>query len=116
MRVLANENVAHSVIHRLRELGHDVLSVKESMAGAEDLTVLARAVNEQRVLLTLDKDFGELAFRSKLSARCGVILIRITPRGRKQDARRITEILHGRKDWAGAFWVITDLRIRRRPL
>jgi predicted nuclease of predicted toxin-antitoxin system len=116
MRLLANENVAHSVIRQLRESGHDVLSVKESMAGADDRAVLARAVTEQRVLLTFDKDFGELAFRSKLSAQCGIILIRITPRGPKEDARRITDILLGRKDWTGAFWVITDLRIRRRPL
>jgi predicted nuclease of predicted toxin-antitoxin system len=116
MRLLANENVAQSVIRRLRESGHDVLSVKESMTGAEDRTVLARAVAEERVVLTLDKDFGELAFRSKLSARCGVILVRITPRGRERDALRITEILLGRNDWTGAFWVITDVRIRRRPL
>ncbi len=112
MHLLANENIAHSVIRRLRELGHDVLSVKESMIGAEDRAVLARAVMEQRVLLTFDKDFGELAFRSKLPARCGVILVRITPRGRQHDAHRITEILLGREDWTGAFWVITDLRIR----
>lgn len=68
------------------------------------------------MLLTFDKDFGELAFGSKLPARCGVILLRITPRGRQQDARRITEILLGRDDWTGAFWVVTDFRIRRRPL
>jgi predicted nuclease of predicted toxin-antitoxin system len=116
MRLLANENIAHSVVRRLRESEHDVLSVKESMTGADDRAVLARAVIEQRVLLTFDKDFGELAFRSKLSAHCGIILIRITPQGPKEDARRITDILLDRADWTGAFWVITDLRIRRRPL
>ncbi len=86
------------------------------MTGAEDRAVLARAVVEERVLLTFDKDFGELAFRSKLSGRCGVILVRITPQGRERDAIRITEILLSRKDWTGAFWVINEARIRRRPL
>ena len=45
MRLLTNENVALSVIRRLREVGHDVLSVKESMTGADDRAVLARPLS-----------------------------------------------------------------------
>jgi predicted nuclease of predicted toxin-antitoxin system len=116
MRLLANENIAPSVISGLRNVGHDVLSVKEPMAGANDQAVLERAVVEQRVLLTFDKDFGELAFRSRLPASCGVIFLRMTPEGRERDIQRILGVLLGRDDWTGAFWVITDRRIRKRPL
>jgi predicted nuclease of predicted toxin-antitoxin system len=116
MRLLANENIAPSVIRGLRNMGHDVLSAKESMSGANDRAVLTRAVAEQRVLLTFDKDFGELAFRSHLPASCGVILLRTTPQGREHDIQRILGVLVGRDDWTGAFWVIGDRRIRRRPL
>jgi len=68
------------------------------------------------VLLTFDKDFGELAFRSRLPASCGVILLRMTPEGRERDTQRIVDILRSRSDWTGAFWVVADRRIRKRPL
>ena len=87
MRLLANENMAASVVKGLRAAGHDVLSAKESIAGANDDAVLKRAISETRVLLTFDKDFGELAFRSELPASCGVILVRFIPKGRAGDRR-----------------------------
>jgi predicted nuclease of predicted toxin-antitoxin system len=116
MRFLANENIAPTVIRKLRESGHDILSAKESMRGCGDADVLARAVAEGRVLVTFDKDFGELAFRSRLPATCGVVLFRITPHGRQQDTNLVFQALQSRYDWAGAFWTVTDQRIRRRPL
>jgi hypothetical protein len=82
MRFLVNEHIPPTAVRRLRELGHDVLSVKENMAGSADSAVLARAAVEQRVLVTFDKDFGELAFRSRLPAGCGVILLRFAARPR----------------------------------
>jgi predicted nuclease of predicted toxin-antitoxin system len=82
MRFLANENITSSVTGGLRNAGHDVLAVKEMMAGAKDATILERAAVEKRVLLTCDKDLGELAFRIRLPAVCGIVLIRITPTSR----------------------------------
>jgi hypothetical protein len=116
MRFLANENIPPGAVGRLRDLGHDVLSVKESMTGSDDAAILARAVSEQRVLITFDKDFGELAFRSHLPASCGVILFRFTLRGRKRDVARVAETLLARDDRAGAFWTVTERRLRRRSL
>jgi predicted nuclease of predicted toxin-antitoxin system len=66
MLLLADENIASTTIEELRLLGHDVLSAKESMRSEPDIAILARAQSENRTVLTLDKDFGELAFRSKL--------------------------------------------------
>jgi predicted nuclease of predicted toxin-antitoxin system len=116
MLFLANENNPPTAIQRLRDAGHDVLSPSESMGGSRDREILARAVNDQWVLLTFDKDFGELAFRSRLPATCGVVLFRFTQRGREQDTSRVVETVQSRNDWSGAFWTIADRRIRRRPL
>ena len=83
MRFLANQNVPGPVVAALRERGHDVAWIKETMPGAEDPAVLALAQAEERVVVTSDTDFGELAFRSRLPAQCGVILIRLDWRTRE---------------------------------
>lgn len=116
MRLLVNENVTGTVIQELRQRGHDVLSVKESMRSETDAVILARAQAEQRIVVSHDKDFGELAFRSQLSATCGVILFRLSGSDRDADNARILEALESQSDWAGHFSVVTDDRIRMRPL
>ena len=62
MHIIANENVGGPVVETLRERGHNVVWVKETMRGARDEEVLARAQSDRRLVVTLDKDFGELAF------------------------------------------------------
>jgi predicted nuclease of predicted toxin-antitoxin system len=116
MRILANENIAGTVIRMLREHGHDMLSAKESMRSEPDEAVLARAQAETRLVVTQDKDFGELAFRWGLEASCGVILFRLSGSTPEQDNQRMIEVIEGRTDWAGQFAVVTDDRIRFRPL
>jgi predicted nuclease of predicted toxin-antitoxin system len=115
MDFLVNENVAATVIAGLRQRGHDVLSVKEIMRSEKDEVILARAQLEQRIVVTHDKDFGELAFRYALPAECGVILFRLTC-DRDTANARILETLDSRTDWAGHFCVVTDDRIRARSL
>lgn len=113
---LANENMPGSVIRHLRDAGHDVLSVKEVLRGADDVTVLSRAQRESRILLSQDKDFGELAFRVGLPAQCGVILFRLTGDDPAADQQRMTDVIESRADWAGMFSVADNLRVRMRPL
>jgi predicted nuclease of predicted toxin-antitoxin system len=116
MRFLANENVTATVIKGLRQRGDDVLSVKESMRSEHDDVILARAQAEQRIVLTHDKDFGELAFKSGLDSSCGIILFRLRGSDRDKDNQRILETLESRSDWPGHFAVVNDDRIRMRPL
>jgi predicted nuclease of predicted toxin-antitoxin system len=116
MRILANENVSATVIRVLRDRGHDVLSVKESLRGEKDPAILARAQAEQRLVVTHDKDFGELAFRVGLPAECGVILLRLAGDDPAADNQRALQAIEGRSDWAGHFSVVSDDRIRMRPL
>ncbi len=116
MHVIVNENVSATVIHELRDRGHDVVSVKESMRSAPDDAVLRRAAEENRLVVTHDKDFGTLAFRWGLPAASGVILLRLSGASPEADNQRILDILEQRTDWAGYFCVVTDDRIRVRPL
>ncbi|TDI45841.1 MAG: hypothetical protein E2P02_06415 [Acidobacteria bacterium] len=116
MRIIANENVSASVIAGLRAAGDDVLSVRESMRGQSNDAVLARARAERRLVLTHDKDFGELVFRFFLSAPGGVVLQRLAGSDPDSDNRRAIEARQSRTDWAGHFSVVTDDRIRMRAL
>lgn len=76
MRFLIDECTGPRVASWLREQGHDVVSVYESCRGASDEAILQRATTEGRVLITYDKDFGEMVFREK-QAHQGIILLRI---------------------------------------
>ena len=72
MNFVADENVSVAVINRLRSDGHEVWSASEHMAGAADPLVLQTAVRLGALLLTEDKDFGELVYR--LGAESGGVL------------------------------------------
>jgi predicted nuclease of predicted toxin-antitoxin system len=116
LKIAANENISRTTIYFLRKRGHDVLSIKEDMRGAEDEMILARAQAESRIVLTNDKDFGELAFRRRLPAACGVILLRLTGTNPESTNQRILEALDARADWAGHFALITNRQIKLRPI
>ena len=116
MRWIVDENVSGTVIHTLRDRGHDVLSVKESLRGVGDPHILARAQAEHRVLVTNDKDFGELAFRCGLPASSGIVLFRLSGADPESDNRRVLQVLESSGDWTGHFAVVTDDRVRLRPL
>ena len=112
MRLLANENIPLLVIDVLRERGHDVIWIRAESPGVSDRDVLVKAHAESRLLLTFDKDFGELAFRQGLPAQSGIILIRLTTIPPTEMAKLIADILDSRDDWAGHFSVIESHRIR----
>lgn len=112
MRLLADENIHGEVVNALRERGHDVVWVRTVMPGAADRVVLERARLEKRLLLTFDKDFGELAFRFGLPMESGVVLFRITMSSPARVATKATAVLESRDDWAGHFSVVQDHRVR----
>lgn len=76
MRFLADEGVDKGIVDGLRALNYDVWYVAEQEPSIDDELVLSKAKDEERILITRDKDFGELVFRLN-KAHSGVILIRL---------------------------------------
>lgn len=115
--LLADENVDRAIVDRLRIDGFDVVWIAETAPAAEDEHVLALATADARVLVTSDKDFGELVFRQG-RANAGVVLIRLPGLSPADKADVVARALaaHSR-ELAGAFTVITSglVRIRRAP-
>ena len=114
MRILADANFNEPMVAALRNAGHDVVWMYEDDRRMADPNILARAVREDRLLITFDMDFGELAFRERLPAHCGVVLFRIAQAVTVEErARLIVHNLAAPIAWAGLFWVIN---IRKRAL
>ncbi len=116
MRLLANENVPRAAVEALRGAGHDVAWVRVDDPGAGDERVLARARAEERVLVTFDKDFGELVLKRGLAASHGVIVVRLPLDRPLELADRIAAAIAARNDWPGHFSVVGPDRVRMRPL
>lgn len=76
MNFLADESVDRQVVERLRQDGHQVWYVAEMEPGISDDAVLALANQGTALLLTADKDFGEMVFRQRLHTH-GIVLIRL---------------------------------------
>ncbi len=114
MRFVADESVDRQIVERLRQDGHHLLSVAEMEPGISDDVVLERANRENVLLLTADKDFGELVYRQK-RVSLGVILVRLaglTPE--RKAAITAAAIQKHSKEMAQAFTVITPGTVRVR--
>ena len=76
MKFLADENVARLVVEKLREHGHDVLSISEYALGITDDEVLKIAREQDRIILTHDRDFGNV-LRLNVDEYAGILLLRL---------------------------------------
>ncbi len=117
MRILADECVAGGVVDRLRADGHDVEAVTQASAGAADDDVLTRAGAADRILLTADKDFGELVYRLG-RAHAGVVLMRLAGVPSADRAALVSAVFGDRAaELPGSFTVIQPdaVRVRRAP-
>jgi predicted nuclease of predicted toxin-antitoxin system len=117
LRILADENIPHAVVTALRSRGIDVVAVREAYSGATDTAVLALAASENRVLLTFDKDFGQLAKVARLPPLpAGVVLLRLPLLKPTEIGRALADLITSRDDWEGRFAVVEPGRVRMRPL
>lgn len=113
MRILADENMERQTVSALRAAGHDVRWVKEEQPSTADPDVLIWATRESRLLITYDKDFGEISQRRRQPAPYGIILFRIGDDVPSDEtAGLITHSVNAPAEWAGNLWSIT---IRKRP-
>ena len=112
MRFLADECCDRAVVRALRAGGYDVLSVSEIAPRAEDSHVIRLALHEKRILVTEDKDFGQLVFAHGQKT-IGVIFLRFPASARRQILRDVIKLLkqHGEK-LEGSFVTVQPGRIR----
>lgn len=117
MRLVADEGCDFRVVRALRAANHDVLSILESFRGAEDPAVIEIAVREERVLLTEDKDFGQLVYANGAPSS-GVILIRFPNQARSALPQAVVDLVNQEGERLfGAFVVLQPgrMRISRGP-
>ena len=114
MKFLADENVGLEVVKSLRNSGFDIKSVIEINPGATDAQILSMANEKNRILITGDKDFGELVYFGKL-AYSGVILLRLKKDSLQNKINVLHKLLHHHLDQLkGTFTVVDESRVRIR--
>jgi predicted nuclease of predicted toxin-antitoxin system len=114
MNFVADENVDGQIVHVLRQDGHTVFYTAEFAAGISDAELLDSANASQAILITSDKDFGELVYRLKQTAH-GVLLLRLFGLSADAKAQQVSAAIinHG-ADLPGSFSVLTPGAIRIR--
>ena len=114
MNLLADESVDGPIVERLRREGHRVQYIAEMDPGISDDAVLDLANREASLLLTADKDFGELVFRQHRLVH-GVILIRLAGLSPAEKARLVASSIALRgPELPHAFTVIAPRAVRIR--
>ena len=116
MKFLADECCDGELVNELRADGHDVVFVPETMMGSKDEEILSYAYQESRILITEDKDFGQLVYRLKLPTH-GIILIRISSEDNIQKIKQFREaiMMYGDRMF-GQFVILETSKIRVRNL
>lgn len=114
MKLIADENVDGHVIERLRAEGHDIIAIVKQYPSIPDHDVLVISNEERALLITEDKDFGELVFHKKRS-HFGILLVRLEGVPRPERIQLVCDTIQKRgPELANAFSVLTasSLRIR----
>ncbi|MGH7215530.1 MAG: DUF5615 family PIN-like protein [Tepidisphaeraceae bacterium] len=116
MKFLADAHISVEMVAMIRDLGHDCLDSSAIPARMPDVDVLCMAVDDGKVVVTADKDFGELVFVHGIPCP-GVVLIRVAL------AHETDRVAHVRSVWPtvlsrlpGSFLTITTSGVRARPL
>ena len=118
MRILADENIPGDAVVMLRSRGHDVVWVRTDSPGDADESHLSRAVSEQRLLITFDKDFGQARLppragglvRGGVVSHCHAVL-----KGWRQE-KNCGRARQPRLIGSAQFSVVDDRRVRMTPL
>ncbi|NIS08395.1 MAG: hypothetical protein GWO07_06465, partial [Candidatus Dadabacteria bacterium] len=114
MKLLADESVDHPIVENLRQHGHEVISVAEMEPGITDAEVLNHANKHKALLLTGDRDFGELVFRHN-EIHHGIILIRLAGMAPNIKAGVVSDVIEDRSnELINSFSVISPSIVRIR--
>ena len=114
MNLLCDEGVDSRIVEQLRRDGHDALYVAEMEPGIGDSVVLQRANEHNALLVTEDKDFGELVYRQGL-VHLGVVLVRLHGLSSATKSRIVSAIfVQHEMEMANSFTVISPGMVRIR--
>lgn len=117
MRFVADENIPLPAVQLLRAAGMDVESIAELKPGSPDEQVLAYAREQGQVLITCDRDFGELVYHRGAPVPTGIIYLRLPQNDVLLPARAIIELAKRPEILLeGRFTVIDSDKVRQRPL
>lgn len=114
MKFILDENLGKKEAKFLKSLGHKAIRIREMNPGIPDYEVLAFSVSEKSILVTSDKDFGELIFKEK-QPHSGVILLRLED---ESSSNKITALKFALPKYiTGKFIVVEekDGKFRIRP-
>ncbi|PDV99377.1 DUF5615 family PIN-like protein [Candidatus Chloroploca asiatica] len=117
MRFLVDACTGPLAARWLREQQHEVYSIYDEAPGMDDAAIIQKAVTEQWILVTNDKDFGEKVYREG-HPHHGVILLRLTDERPSNKIATLQRLLHQHADQLpGQFVVVTEKRVRfaRKP-
>lgn len=116
MRFVANENIPIRSVRLIRSAGHDVLAVVEHAPSITDADVLRWAVQEAAIVLTFDRDYGELIYRHHMPTPPGLVYFRFQPTTPDEPAIQLLELLSSVDTLEGRFTVVERVQVRQRPL
>ena len=112
MKFLVDECVGPSVAKWLLQNSYDTISIYDDMTGIDDDSVLKKAFLENRILITSDKDFGEMIFKNK-KQHCGVLLLRLIDEKPSNKIHVLKDTLKNySQDLFGNFVVVTEKTVR----
>lgn len=113
MNLLADESVDRQIVDRLRAEGHDVLYIAEFEPSITDDVVFDRANERAALLLTTDKDFGEIVYKQGRLVSDGVVLIRLSGLNPQTKANILADAIGTRgKEFVNHFCVISPGKVR----
>lgn len=112
MKFIIDENISFAVVAFLRKNAHDVLYVAEKIKSFDDASILKIAFKEKRILITKDKDFGNLVFRKNFP-HSGVIFLRLSNDNGTNTINFLTFLLKIKNiNFSKSFIVVNDKNIR----
>jgi predicted nuclease of predicted toxin-antitoxin system len=116
MRLLADENIPRKIVDRISENGHNILWIKDTAPRSSDDRILSIAEADERIILTFDRDFGQLVCERKLLATQGIIYFRLDGLSPSMMAEAVIDALNSDTIFQGYFTVITKTRVRQMRL
>lgn len=110
---LADENIPFYVVKQLRKEGFKIISVVEEFAGSSDEKILEISSRKKWVIITFDKDFGDLIYKEKSDKPAGIILLRVAPKSPAFILQVLKWLLLEKKlSFEGNFVVVNKDKVR----